>query len=258
MNTKRLLSLFDRVVDEPDAVSRLRRFVLKLAIRGKLVEQGQEDEPASDLIKRIAAEKARLAKSGIDRKSRSIPPVGSPPFSVPLTWRWVRFGDIVEFSGGRTPPRSETSFWNTGDFAWVSIADMNDGETVQTAKETVSDLARFNVFKADPAAPGTMIMSFKLTIGKIARLGIPAFHNEAIISIRPYLSDLDQFLFKVLPDLARGGDTKSAIKGATLNRKSISNIMVPLPPLAEQHRIVEKVDELMCLSSRLEASLTAV
>ena len=97
-------------------------------------------------------------------------------------------------------------------------------------------------------------MSFKLTIGKIARLGIPAFHNEAIISIRPHLADLDPYLFKVLPAFARQGDTKGAIKGATLNRNSISNILLPLPPLAEQQRIVAKIDALMALCDRLEAA----
>ena len=102
-----------------------------------------------------------------------------------------------------------------------------------------------------------MIMSFKLTIGKIARLGIPAYHNEAIISIRPYVLELDPYLFKILPFFARQGDTKGAIKGATLNRESISNISIPLPSLAEQQRIVTKVDELMALCDRLEASLVA-
>ena len=100
-------------------------------------------------------------------------------------------------------------------------------------------------------------MSFKLTIGKMTRLGIPAYHNEAIISIKPYVSDIDPYLFVVLPVFARQGNTKDAIKGATLNRKSLSNILVPLPPVAEQHRIVSRVDELMTLWDRLEASLTA-
>ena len=96
-----------------------------------------------------------------------------------------------------------------------------------------------------------MIMSFKLTIGKIGRLGIPAYHNEAIISIRPHVADLDPHPFRTSPMFARQGKTKGRIKGQTLNRKSISNILLPLPPLAEQHRIVAKVDELMALCDRL-------
>ena len=100
-------------------------------------------------------------------------------------------------------------------------------------------------------------MSFKLTIGKIARLDIPAYHNEAIISVRPYLGELDPFLFKLLPVLARKADARGAMKGATLNRTSLFNIVVPLPPQAEQRRIVAKVDELMVLCDRLEVELDA-
>ena len=117
--------------------------------------------------------------------------------------------------------------------------------------------ARLNVFKREPEPAGTMIMSFKLTIGKIAKLGIRAFHNEAIISIWSGVAELDSFLFRVLPDLARNATAKGAVKGATLNRQSLARIMVPLPPLPEQRRIVAKVDELMALCDRLEEARAA-
>jgi len=256
MNAERLLAHYEHAADAPDAIGRLRRFILDLAVRGKLVPQDPKEEPASDLLKRIAKEKARLVKAGEIRDKPALAAVSDPekPFVVPATWEWVRFANIVDFSAGRTPSRNDTSFWNNGDHAWVSIADMQDGQVLTATKETVSDTARERVFGSEPEAPGTILMSFKLTIGKIARLGIPAFHNEAIISIRPHLSELDPFLFRVLPQFARQGDTKGAIKGATLNRDSISNILFPLPPLAEQHRIVAKVDELMGLCDRLEAA----
>lgn len=259
MNAERLLALYEKVAEALDTVPRLRRFVLDLAVRGKLVAQDAADEPASELLKQIAAEKARLVKVGEIRNKPDLPAVETShqPNPIPSNWKWVRFGNIVDFSAGRTPSRNETSFWNTGDYPWVSIADMADGQVVESTKETVSEMARKAVFKSEPEPAGTMIMSFKLTIGKIARLGIPAFHNEAIISIRSHLADLGPYLFKVLPDLARGGDTKGAIKGATLNRESISNILIPLPPLAEQRRIVAKVQELMALLDRLEAARTA-
>jgi len=258
MNPQRLLQHFDRIAEAPDAVARLRRFILDLAVRGKLVEQDPNDEPASELLMRIAAEKARLVKAGeIREKPWPSAVVGEEiPFAIPTGWRWSKFANLADFSAGRTPSRNDPSFWNSGEHAWVSIADMDDGQVVIDTKETVSDKARERVFRTKPQLPGTVLMSFKLTIGKIARLGIPAFHNEAIISIRPFLGDLDGYLFKVLPGFARQGDTKGAIKGATLNRDSISNILLPLPPLAEQHRIVAKVDELMALCDRLEAAQT--
>ena len=254
MNADRLLAHYERIADAPDAVPRLRRFILALSVRGKLAEQDPNDEPAGELLKRIAKEKARLVKAGEARDKPSLLGVAAEdkPFAVPEPWRWVRFANIVDFSAGRTPSRNDLSFWNTGDHAWVSIADMDDGQVLTTTKETVSDKARELVFRSEPKPPGTIIMSFKLTIGTIARLGIPAFHNEAIIAIRPHLADLDAYLFKMLPAFARQGGTKGAIKGATLNRKSISNILFPLPPLAEQHRIVARVDELMALCDRLE------
>jgi len=198
-------------------------------------------------------------KAGEIRDKPSLPAVANAdmPFPIPSAWVWVRFANIVDFSAGRTPLRKETSFWNNGDHAWVSIADMEDGQVLTATKETVSDKARERVFGSEPEAPGTILMSFKLTIGKIARLGVPAFHNEAIISIRPHLAELDAYLFKILPQFARQGDTKGAIKGATLNRDSISNILFPLPPLAEQRRIVAKVDQLMALVDQLETQLTA-
>lgn len=256
MNAERLLALYGRIADAPDAVARLRRFILDLAVRGKLVPQDPKDEPAEELLKRIAKEKARLVKAGEIKKTPSLPPVAAEdtPYTVPLNWEWVRFANIVEFSGGRTPSRNDTSFWNTGDYSWVSIADMIDGQVLTSTKETVSKRARERVFGSEPESTGTILMSFKLTIGKIIRLGVPAFHNEAIISIHPHIEALDGYLFKILPQFARQGDTKGAIKGATLNRDSISNILIPLPPLAEQRRIVAKVDELMALCDRLEAA----
>ena len=257
MNTDQLLAHFTQVADAPDAIPRLRQFILDLAVRGKLVPQDPNDEPASELLKRMKQEKARLVKRGEIRKGKVLPAIeiDERPFGIPAKWRWVKFGNIADFSAGRTPTRNELSFWNTGDYPWISISDMSDGETLMTTKETVSEKAAKQIFRSAPKQVGTLIMSFKLTIGKIARLGIPAYHNEAIISICPYVSELDPYLFKILPFFARQGDTKGAIKGATLNRESISNISIPCPPLAEQHRIVAKVDELMALCDRLEASL---
>lgn len=113
------------------------------------------------------------------------------PFIIPAVWRWSRFSNLADFAAGRTPSRNEPSFWNSGEHAWVSIADMENGAVLTDIKETVSDKARERVFGTPPQPPGTILMSFKLTIGKIARLGIPAFHNEAIISIRPFMGDLD-------------------------------------------------------------------
>ncbi|MDE2977715.1 MAG: restriction endonuclease subunit S [Acidobacteriota bacterium] len=257
MNADRFLALYDRAAHAPEAVDRLRRFVLDLAVRGKLVEQDPADEPAPELLKRIEAEEARsrrLQRARRPRRQVAPDPVAAP-HDLPPTWIWTQLDCIADFRAGRTPPRKEARYWNTGDFAWVSIADMVHGQILRATKETVSAVARRDVFKREPESSGTMIMSFKLTIGKMARLGLAAFHNEAIVAIRPHLSDLDPFLFRFLPELAKRAKPKGAVKGATLNRESLAQITVPLPPIAEQQRIVAKVDELMALCDRLEQTL---
>jgi type I restriction enzyme, S subunit len=96
-------------------------------------------------------------------------------------------------------------------------------------------------------------MSFKLTIGKVARAGIRCFHNEAIISLKPPEAELADYLFRFLPIFAALQKSNNAIKGSTLNKGLLTLLPIALPPLAEQKRIVAKVDELMALCDRLEA-----
>ena len=169
------------------------------------------------------------------------------PFDIPESWEWVRFKDLVDYSMGKTPPRKETEYWSNGTIPWVSIADLVADGTVTTTKECVNNFAAENTFKGKISKAGTLLMSFKLTVGKVSVLGNDAFHNEAIISIYPFV-DPDRittmFLFATLPLLSQSGDTKSAIKGNTLNSDSLDALLIPLPPIMEQKRIFDKLHEL--------------
>ena len=169
------------------------------------------------------------------------------PFDIPDSWEWVRFKDLVDYSMGKTPPRKETEYWSNGTLPWVSIADLVADGTVTATKECVNSFAAENTFKGKISKAGTLLMSFKLTVGKVSILGIDAFHNEAIISIYPFV-DPDRittmFLFATLPLLSQSGDTKSAIKGNTLNSDSLDALLIPLPPIMEQKRIFDKLHEL--------------
>ena len=144
MNADHLLAHYERIADAPDAVARLRRFILDLAVRGKLLSQDPKDEPASEVLKRIEGRKVQLVKAGEvrDKPSPAAVTDDAMPFDVPTTWRWVRFANIADFSAGRTPSRNDNSFWNSGDHAWVSITDMVDGQVLTKTKETVSEKAR--------------------------------------------------------------------------------------------------------------------
>lgn len=146
---------------------------------------------------------------------------------------------------GKTPARGEQTYWINGKYNWVSISDMVDGGTISATKEKVSDLAVKEIFSAPISEKGSLLMSFKLSIGKTSILDIDAYHNEAIITVRPVIDKeyaMRNYLFKVLPLIANLGESKDAIKGKTLNSKSLANLLIPLPPLQEQQRIIERIN----------------
>ena len=242
----------------PSGIQKLRGLVLELAVRGKLVPQDPSDEPASELLKRIAKERAKLEAEGKIKKSKTTPhDLSCWPLELPDSWAWCRFPDVASYCMGKTPPTKEAAYWVSNGIPWVSISDMSHGQRVVSTSRTVSNAARDKVFRSAPVPAGTLLMSFKLTVGKIATLGMDAFHNEAIISIFPFSGVSQEFLSHFLPIIAQGGNSKSALMGDTLNSESLALLAVPLPPIAEQHRIVAKVDELMALCDRLEQEVGA-
>jgi type I restriction enzyme S subunit len=237
-------------------IKKLRELILELAVRGKLVPQDPNEEPASELLKRIAEEKAQLIK---DKKIKSPKPVlditeKEAAFELPKGWAWSLLPNISSYMTGKTPATKNSVFWGDtpSDYPWVSIADMNHYGRVIETKKKVTQEAVDKVFQYQPVKAGTILMSFKLTLGKVSILDVDAFHNEAIISISPFTGVSKGYLFRVLPERALAGNSKQAIKGKTLNSESIARIAIPLPPVEEQHRIVTKVDELMALCDQLE------
>ena len=249
----------------------IKKSILQYAIQGKLVPQDPSDEPASVLLEKIKAEKQKLIKAGkikkdkiesyiYKRDNRHYEKMGDKevditdeiPFEIPPSWAWVRFKNLVHYRMGKTPQRKDEQFWEPGTFPWVSIADLISDGMVERTKEKISDYAVSQIFKGEFSPQGTLLMSFKLTVGKVSILNINAVHNEAIISIYPYLNtdnSIRDYLFKFMPLLSQEGRTKTAIKGKTLNSDSIDALLIPLPPVAEQKRIVTKMDKLLSLLS---------
>lgn len=122
---------------------------------------------------------------------------------------------------------------------------MVENGTIETTKEKISEKAKEDYFKCTLSPIGSLLMSFKLTVGRTSILGIDAYHNEAIITIRPFIdrqNTLRDYLFHILPIIADKGDSKDVIKGKTLNSKSLSALLIPIPPLDEQRRIIDKIN----------------
>ena len=271
-----LLSLIAKYESEADKLNclnlniydKLKKTILQEAIQGKLVQQIAEEGTAQKLLEQIKTEKQKLVKEGKLKKSalndsvifrgddnKYYEQIGDNcnditdeiPFDLPYNWCWCRFSNIVSMTIGKTPARGEQTYWINGKYNWVSISDMVDGGSISTTKEKVSDLAVKEVFSAPISEKGSLLMSFKLSIGKTSILDIDAYHNEAIITISPIIDKeyaMRNYLFKVLPLIANLGESKDAIKGKTLNSKSLSNLLIPLPPLQEQQRIIEQMNRL--------------
>ena len=173
------------------------------------------------------------------------------PFEVPNNWKWAKLSDVSEFNVGKTPPTKNSIYWGD-EIDWVSIADMNHRKLVQSTHRKLSNRALNSIFNNKLVPPGTLLMSFKLTIGRLAITSKECVHNEAIISIYPKQYLLRDYLMNALDALDLEKNVKSAIKGKTLNSKSLANIFIPIPPLEEQKKIVKKIEELFELIDKKE------
>ncbi|PTA46434.1 restriction endonuclease subunit S [Micromonospora sp. RP3T] len=157
-------------------------------------------------------------------------------------WTSAPLGEICEINVGRTPSRNRRDYWGEGA-PWLSIADMNQGRNLISTKEQITQLAVAEA-TGRPAEPGTVLLSFKLSIGKVGIAGVPLFTNEAIAALPIRQPDriLPEFLYWALRALDLTSNSSRAAMGETLNKAKLRLVQVPLPPLNDQRRIVEVMD----------------
>lgn len=222
----------------------LKSKVLDLAMRGKLVEQDPHDEPASVLLEKIKAEKEQLVKEGKIKKSKPLPPIADDekPFDIPDSWEWVRLGDIIELVSGRDIAKKYhlshkihnatpyiTGASNIDDKGNITINEWIDNPSVVVTK-------------------GTLLLSVKGTIGKIAILQLPKAHIArqimGIENIYNFNQDFQKyFLESYIGELKK--KAKSMIPG--ISRNDIILAPFPLPSLREQSIIAKKIHKIMSL-----------
>ena len=253
MNADQLLAHYEQVADAPDAIPRLRRFILDFAVRGKLVEQDPADEPASELLKRVEAEKARLVNAGkIRKKAASDPIMVDAPFDLPRNWAWVSIGTAFLYDAGakRGPKALDQSLW----LLELEKIEKDTGRLVLRVRsaEGASQSTKSEFLPGD-------ILYGKLRpyLNKVLVADEPGYSTTEIVAIRPYLPLCSEYCALALrrPDFVKYVTRLG--QGTKMPRLRTEDAVVapfPLPPLAEQHRIVAKVDELMALCDRLEAA----
>lgn len=163
--------------------------------------------------------------------------------------------DICTIQIGKTPSRHENDFWRDGTHAWLSIADMNQGRYLITTKECITDLGvRASNIKLIPK--NTLVLSYKLSIGKVGITQKPMYTNEAIASLTELDSQIDiNYLYWALQHIDLLENADRAAMGKTLNKAKLSEVKIPLPPLAEQRRIASILDQADELRKKRQQSI---
>ena len=235
----------------------LKNSILQLAIQGKLVEQRPEEGTAQELYAQIQAEKQRLIKEGKIKKEKPLPEITEEekPFEIPEGWMWVRLGNCGSWSAGATPSRTKSEYYG-GTIPWLKTGDLNDGIILEVP-ETITNLALSQTsVRLNPVGSVLMAM-YGATIGKLGILEIPSTTNQACCACIPYNGVYNKFLFFFLL-ISRDSFIKMGAGGAqpNISKEKIVNFLMPLPPLAEQKRIVAKIEELLPLVDRYEQAWT--
>jgi type I restriction enzyme S subunit len=259
MNTEQLLAHYERIADAPDAVPRLRQFILDLAVRGKLVPQDPNDEPVAELLNRVASEKARLVQAGKIRKPRTSENGEgfTSPFSIPESWQWVRLDTVGTIIGGGTPDSSdEENFAAPGTgIPWLTPADLG-GYTDLFISRGARDLSEKGLRSSSATLmpAGTVLFTSRAPIGYVAIASNAIATNQGFKSIVPYVLEMNEYISYFLKLAAKEVEKKAS--GTTfkeISGRMLKNILLPLPPLEEQKRIVLFLDKLMYYLDKLRS-----
>lgn len=244
MNAERLLKHYEQIAEASDAVARLRRFILDLAVRGKLVPQDPTDEPASELLKRIAKEKARLDRKERTKREPNNLNGGAESIQMPNGWALAPLADLVAVLNGRAYKQNEllsagTPVLRVGNLFtsnkwYYSTLQLDEDKYCEKGDLIFAWSASFGPFIWDGEKVIYHYHIWKLTL-----------HSESDLSKR-YLYN---FLLQKTREIKEAGHGISMIH---MTKEKMEKLAVPLPPLAEQHRIVAKVDQLMALCDQLE------
>jgi type I restriction enzyme S subunit len=250
---QRIATHFDTLFTTEHSIDQLKQTILQLAVMGKLVPQDPTDEPASVLLEKIAAEKARLVKAGKLRKETPLPQIAEDekPFELPSGWEWCRFGHVVNFRAELVRPEDFQEF----DQVAPDLIEKGTGKL----------LGRRTVKESGVKGPNSRFYNGQILYSKIrpslSKAIIAEFDGLCSADMYPLESLVDShYLLKLILSesfLAQVRIAENRIKMPKLNIDSLSMIVIPLACLSGQQQIVAKVDELMALCDQLKAQISA-
>jgi len=258
---KEIENFNNEVSYQKQLISKLRQSTLQEAVQGKLVPQDPNDEPASVLLEKLNEEKEKFIKEGKIKREKPLPPITDDeiPYDLPKGWEWVRLGSISDISTGCTPLKSNESYYLGGKIPWCT-STVTGNEYVSEANNYITNKALEECnLKLYPV--GTLIMAMYgqgKTRGQITELLIETTINQACAAVilmsneiehRKYVKMFLKRVYNDIRSLAEGGAQPN------INLVKVKKLVLPLPPLNEQKRIVEKVDQLMALCDELEKNI---
>ena len=247
-----LLNQFQRVSDSPDAIPRLRRFLLDLAVQGKLVDHDYKaDAPNQFVPPTIGAVTQRKDRENprFSKATRTNGPL-TVPYQIPSNWRWALLRDVLDgHVGGGTPSKNIPGYWD-GDIPWASVKDVGKSKYVQHTLDRITPDGLRNS-SSHLVLPGHLIVVTRMGLGKVSINTIPLAINQDLRALSPSRAVSVDYLYIFFKTFTPEGSGLT-VKGIRV--EDLLGTQLPLPPLEEQHRIVAKVDELMGLCDQLEAA----
>ena len=237
----------------------LKASILQYAMEGKLVPQDLDDEPASELLAKIQQEKAQLVKEKKIKKTKPLPEISEDeiPFAIPDSWKWVRLGDAAIVSSGGTPSKNKTDYWNEGNIPWITPAMMGkiNGKIYNGEVGYINEVGLAKS-SAQLISANSIVYSSRAPIGHINIVPFDYTTNQGCKSVTLIQGIVDFFYYALIertPEIQvrASGTTFKEISGS-----KFAETLVPLPPLAEQKRIADKLDKIMPLIDEYAKSYT--
>jgi type I restriction enzyme S subunit len=243
---------------QSELIIKLRSSILSDAVSGKLVPQDSNDESAEILLEKIKAEKEKLIKEEKIKKQKPLPPINEDeiPYKLPDGWVWCRLNELADVGTGATPLKSQVSYYKNGTIPWITSS--STGTSIINHAETFITEKALSETNCKMYPKETLILAMYgqgKTRGQISELNIDATINQACAAIvlyrfekymKQYLKLFFQKYYLEIRELAAGGAQPN------LNLQKVKSTPIPLPPLEEQKRIVEKVEKLMATCDALE------
>ncbi len=244
----------DELTYQLTQLENLNQAILQEAVQGKLVKQDKKDEPASELLKRIKAEKAKSGK-----KEKPLPPIKPEeiPFDIPENWVWCRLGEIADSTSGGTPDRSNITYWK-GNISWLKSGELTDSFILNESEEKITEEG-FKNSSTKLFPKGTLLIAlYGATAGKLGILDFESTTNQAVCGFFENEFYETKYLFyylrafrnKIIED--SWGQAQPNI-----SQTYLKNFPLALPPLSEQKRIVVEIEKQFAKTKQLKEHIIA-